>query len=95
MYTERQNICNSILRQDLDDIMGTGPEEENANIDSSNVPSVSVGVGALGGCVDTSVRCYWHSGDKSTRTPPAYILIILLNYIRRYISIRNSVGTIS
>lgn len=80
MYTERRDIRNSILRQDRDDIIGncTGPEEEKANIDSSNVPSVSVRVGARGGYVDTRVRCYWHSGDKSCRTPPAYILIILL-----------------
>ncbi|KAL4092095.1 hypothetical protein QTP88_026665 [Uroleucon formosanum] len=58
MYTECRNIRNSILLQDRDDIIGncTGPEEEKANIDSSNVPSVSVRVGARGGCVDTRSR---------------------------------------
>lgn len=63
----------------------TAPEEEKANIDSSNVPSVSVG--ARGECVDT---CSHESGVIGTTVikEPNADGIHINNIMCRYIVIR-------
>jgi len=81
MYTERRNIRNSILRQDRDDnIIGTAlvrKRKRQTSIHQTRRRSVSVSMLAADVLI-LAVRCYWHNDDKSFRTPPAYILIILL-----------------